>query len=504
MTQFRMDLLPRQGMVDAVTTAYRSIRRSEENGSLRIAVIGAGYVGLVSAACFAALGAKVTSIDIDASRIGALQQGKLPLFEPGLEPLVHRQVAEERLAFTSDLAAVGSASIVFIAVGTPPCPRTGKADLSYLIAAAEGIAAAARNPLLVVTKSTVPVGTSHRLASLFRERRPELRIDVASNPEFLREGSAIADFMQAGRIVYGYQAKPERDRLAQLYRPLSEAGVPLLITDATTAEMIKYASNAFLAAKISFINEMADLCETVGANVQDVARGMGMDARIGASFLQPGPGYGGSCFPKDVQALIAMARDHQVTLGLVEATAQANERRRTRMLQRIMDACDGSVMDKRVAVLGVTFKAGTDDVRDSPALMILPALAVAGATITAYDPKGMQQAKAFLPDVEWCPSAAAAIKGADALVILTDWDEFYHIRLDKARRSMRAATMVDLRNMFDPATANAAGFDYHSIGRPSLVHTQSLLAGYRRPDTADRGCSEQIFRQEDPSLSPVS
>ena len=437
---------------------------------MRIAMIGTGYVGLVSGACFAEFGLDVVCVDKDESKIGMLREGRIPIYEPGLEALVERHHAGGRLSFTTSLAeAVNEAEAVFIAVGTPTRRGDGHADLTYVFAAAQEIAAHLKQPTLVVTKSTVPVGTGRKLERLFRSQRPDLAIDVASNPEFLREGSAIEDFMHPDRVVCGAETDFARDVLSRAYRPLNLIQTPILFTSLETAELIKYATNSFLATKITFINELADLCEQVGADVQQVARGMGMDGRIGSKFLHAGPGYGGSCFPKDTLALLRTGEHHNAPLRIVETVVAVNEGRKRRMVRKIVEAAGGSVAGKTIAVLGVTFKPNTDDMRESPSLVILPALRGEGARVRAFDPEGMREARRMLPEVEWCQDAYDALTGADVMVVLTEWNEFRGLDLERARELMRSPCIVDLRNIFDPAEVARAGFAYNSVGRPQAV-----------------------------------
>jgi UDPglucose 6-dehydrogenase len=437
---------------------------------MRITMIGSGYVGLVSGACFSEFGHDVVCVDKDAAKIAALRNGEIPIYEPGLDDLVARNVAAGRLSFTSDLAAaVPGSEAVFIAVGTPSRRGDGHADLTYVFAAAREVADALDGYALVVTKSTVPVGTGAEVRRVIAARLSETgaraRFDVASNPEFLREGSAIDDFMRPNRVVVGADSEEARAVMRRLYRPLSLRETPMLFTSIETAELIKYAANAFLATKITFINEMADLCEKVGADVQDLARGIGLDQRIGAKFLHPGPGYGGSCFPKDTRALLATADQAGVPLGIVGAAAAANERRKQAMADRVIAACDGSVAGKIVAVLGLTFKPNTDDMRDSPSLDIVPALCRAGATVRAFDPEGMREAARLLDGVTFCSDEYDAMDGADAVVIVTEWNQFRALDLARARALLRRPVMVDLRNIYRPEELDGTGFAYHSIGR---------------------------------------
>jgi UDPglucose 6-dehydrogenase len=434
---------------------------------MRIAMIGGGYVGLVSSACFAEFGTDVVVVEADAQKLAALHEGRMPIYEPGLDKLVAENVAAGRLSFTGDLAAaVHEAETVFIAVGTPTRRGDGHADLSYVYAAAEQVARALTGYAVIVTKSTVPVGTSRHIAEIVRTTRPDLDFDVASNPEFLREGNAIGDFMRPDRVVIGADSDRARDVLRQLYRPLYLIEAPIVFTGIETAELTKYAANAFLAMKVTFINEMADLCEKVGADVHDVARGIGLDGRIGRKFLHPGPGYGGSCFPKDTLALMRTAQDYGAPSRLVEATVAVNDARKSAMAMRVIAACGGSVRGRTIAVLGLTFKPETDDMRDAPSLSIVARLAGDGATIRAFDPEGMQQAKPLLPsDVTYCRDALDAAQGADALVLITEWNEFRALSPAKLRNAMRGRVLVDLRNVYDPVAMRQAGFDYHCVGR---------------------------------------
>ncbi len=434
---------------------------------MRIAMIGTGYVGLVSGACFAEFGVDVTCVDKAADKIAMLEAGRIPIYEPGLDDLVARHRAGGRLRFTSALEpALEGADAIFIAVGTPTRRGDGHADLSYVFAAAEEIARGLDHPALVVTKSTVPVGTGRRLKRLFEELRPDLPIDVASNPEFLREGSAIEDFLRPDRVVCGVETANARDTLAALYRPLNLIETPILFTSIETAELIKYATNSFLATKITFINEIADLCERVGADVQQVARGIGLDGRIGRKFLHAGPGYGGSCFPKDTLALLRTGEMHGVHLRIVETVVQVNEARKRRMVKKILDAMGGEVAGRRIAVLGVTFKPNTDDMRESPSLVIVPALQAEGAEIRVYDPEGRREGERLLPGVAWCADSYEAATGADAVVLLTEWNEFRGLDLERVRSLVRQPILIDLRNVFDPERASRAGFAYTGIGRP--------------------------------------
>jgi UDPglucose 6-dehydrogenase len=438
---------------------------------MRIAMIGGGYVGLVSGACFAEFGTDVTVAETDAAKLAALHEGRMPIYEPGLDKLVAENVAAGRLAFTGDLAAAAhDAEAVFIAVGTPTRRGDGHADLSYVYAAAEQVARALSGYAVIVTKSTVPVGTSRRIAEIVRTTRPDLDFDVASNPEFLREGNAIGDFMRPDRVVIGTESDRARDVLRQIYRPLYLIEAPIVFTGIETAELTKYAANAFLAMKVTFINEMADLCEKVGADVHDVARGIGLDGRIGRKFLHAGPGYGGSCFPKDTLALMRTAQDYGAPARLVETTVAVNDARKSAMAMRVIAACGGSVRGKTIAVLGLTFKPETDDMRDAPSLSIVARLAGDGAQIRAFDPEGMQQAKPMLPNsVTYCRDAFDAAQGADALVVITEWNEFRALSPIRLREAMRGRVLVDLRNVYDPIAVRQAGFDYHCVGRAAIA-----------------------------------
>jgi UDPglucose 6-dehydrogenase len=434
---------------------------------MRIAMIGAGYVGLVSGACFAEFGVDVTVMDVDPDKIAGLHAGRMPIYEPGLDKLVAENVRDGRLTFTTDInAAVKGADAVFLAVGTPTRRGDGHADLSYVYAAAEQVARAADGPLVIVTKSTVPVGTGREVQAIVRRVRPEARISVASNPEFLREGSAIGDFMRPDRVVIGVDDEHATTVLKRLYRPLYLIETPVLAVSIESAELIKYAANAFLATKITFINEIADLCEKVGADVHDVARGMGLDGRIGRKFLHPGPGYGGSCFPKDTLALARTAQDAGAPVRLVETTIAVNEARKAQMAERILAALGSSPSGKRVGVLGVTFKPETDDMRDAPSLVILPALVAAGVQVTAFDPQSGHARQALPAAVTFAETALGAAQGADAVVVLTEWNEFRALAPARLKAAMAGDVVLDLRNVWDPVAMRAAGFTYSSIGRP--------------------------------------
>ncbi|MBV9520717.1 MAG: UDP-glucose/GDP-mannose dehydrogenase family protein [Hyphomicrobiales bacterium] len=435
---------------------------------MRVAMIGAGYVGLVSGACFADFGHVVTCVDKDASKVAALQRGEMPIFEPGLAELVADNVEARRLAFTKDLPkAVGEADAVFIAVGTPSRRGDGHADLTYVYEAAREIAHALDGYTVMVTKSTVPVGTGDEVERIVREVRPDADFALVSNPEFLREGAAIGDFKRPDRIVIGTEDQRARAVMTELYRPLFLNEPPMVVTSRRTAELIKYAGNAFLATKITFINEIADLCEKVGANVQEVARGIGLDNRIGSKFLHAGPGYGGSCFPKDTLALIKTARENDAAIRIVETVVSVNEERKRAMAHKVIGACGGQIRGKRIALLGLTFKPNTDDMRDAPSLAIVSTLQEAGALVRAYDPEGMEQARALLHKVEYSPDAYSCVDGADVLVIVTEWDAFRALDLDRVKGLLREPLIVDLRNIYRPEEMRRRGFRYVSVGRPS-------------------------------------
>ena len=436
---------------------------------MRIAMIGTGYVGLVSGACFSEFGVDVVCVDKDADKIARLNEGQLPIFEPGLEDIVESNENSGRLSFTTDLvAAVDGADAVFIAVGTPSRRGDGHADLSYVYAAATEIAQAMNGYTVVVTKSTVPVGTGDEVERIIREARPDAAFDVVSNPEFLREGSAINDFMRPDRVVIGTASERAREVMRQVYRPLYLIETPIIFTSRPTAELIKYAANTFLATKITFINEIADLCERMGADVHDVARGIGLDGRIGAKFLHAGPGYGGSCFPKDTLALVRTAEAADSPMRIVETVVAINDARKKRMAGKVIEACGGSLAGKTVAILGLTFKPNTDDMRDSPSLEIVPALQAAGAQVRAFDPVGIEEAKKLLDGIEWCENAYDAMTGADAVAIITEWNEFRAIDLARLKKLMNSPVMVDFRNIYDPEDMAAAGIDYTCVGRPSV------------------------------------
>ena len=433
---------------------------------MRIAMIGTGYVGLVSGACFADFGHHVTCVDKDADKIASLRSGGIPIFEPGLDALVASNVKAGRLKFTTDLTGpVAEADAVFIAVGTPSRRGDGHADLSYVYSAAREIAAAVSGFTVVVTKSTVPVGTGDEVERLIREINPSADVVVASNPEFLREGAAIRDFKFPDRIVVGTEDERGRKVLGDVYRPLSLNQAPLMFTARRTAELIKYAANAFLATKITFINEIADLAEKVGADVQEVSRGIGLDNRIGSKFLHAGPGFGGSCFPKDTRALVKIALDHDVPLRIVEAVLAVNDNRKRAMARKVANAAGGNLRGKTVAVLGLTFKPDTDDMREAPSIPLVTGLLDLGAKVRAHDPVGMEQARRELPDIEYCEDPYACVRGADAMVVVTEWVQYRTLDLERVKREMAQPVIVDLRNVYRPEEVTALGFIYESVGR---------------------------------------
>ncbi len=433
---------------------------------MQLTMIGTGYVGLVSGVCFSDFGHDVICVDKMPEKIAALEKGEIPIYEPGLDELLARNVAAERLSFTLDLAtAVAQADAVFIGVGTPTRRGDGHADLTYVYDAAREIARALSGYTVVVTKSTVPVGTNREIERIIREENPDAEFDVASNPEFLREGAAIEDFMRPDRVVVGVESERATEVMAKIYRPLALREAPIVYTDLESAEMIKYAANAFLATKITFINEIAALCEKVGADVKSVSKGMGMDARIGNKFLHAGPGYGGSCFPKDTKALARIGQEHAAPIEIVEAVIDINEATKRRMIDKIMELCDDTVNGKKIAVLGVTFKPNTDDMRDSPSLTIVPALVGAGANVHVVDPQGKKEGEELLPGVTWQDDPYHAIRNAEAVILLTEWNEFRALDLDRVVKVMKDPRMADLRNVYDPKDAAEAGLTYVSVGR---------------------------------------
>jgi UDPglucose 6-dehydrogenase len=435
---------------------------------MRIVMVGTGYVGLVSGTCFAEFGHHVVCVDLDASKVERLRKGIIPIYEPGLDALVASNMAQGRLSFTTELAPeVATADAVFLAVGTPTRRGDGHADLTYVYAAAEQVARAIQKYCVVVTKSTVPVGTGAEIEKRMRAIVAATEFDVASNPEFLREGAAIEDFMRPDRVVVGTTSERAREVMRQLYRPLSLRDAPLLFTSRESAEVIKYAANAFLSVKISFINEMADLCEKVDANVQDVAKGIGMDNRIGSKFLNPGPGYGGSCFPKDTLALVKTGEDHALPMRIVTAAVAVNDTRKADMAARVIAMLGGSAKGKVVAMLGLAFKPNTDDMRDAPSLTVIPALQAAGATVRAYDPASQHEAEKMLSDIVYCKDAYETVDGADILVLMTEWNQFRALDLEAVKGRMTKPLFLDLRNVYRPDDMASAGFTYRSIGRPS-------------------------------------
>jgi UDPglucose 6-dehydrogenase len=430
-------------------------------------MIGTGYVGLVSGACFADFGHEVICIDNNREKIETLNQGQIPIFEPGLDELVANNVKAGRLSFTTDSAeAVGEADVVFIAVGTPTRRGSGHADLQYVYAVAEELAGLIKGYTVIVTKSTVPVGTGDEVEAIIRKHAPKADFDIASNPEFLREGAAISDFKRPDRIVVGTESERAADVLKMLYRPLYLNETPIVVTRRRTAELIKYAANAFLAVKISFINEISDLCDAVGADVQEVARGIGLDKRIGGKFLHAGPGYGGSCFPKDTLALSKTAKDHGTPVTIVDTVVKSNKNRKKSMVDRIVRACGGSVKGKTIAILGLTFKPNTDDMREAPSLVVVPALQKLGAKIRAFDPEGMDEARSMLKGIEYCKGGYDAMTGAHAAVILTEWDQFRALDLEKVTSLLKDRVFVDLRNIYRKSEVASTKLNYHSIGRP--------------------------------------
>ncbi|HKK84762.1 MAG TPA: UDP-glucose/GDP-mannose dehydrogenase family protein [Roseovarius sp.] len=434
---------------------------------MKIAMIGTGYVGLVSGVCFSDFGHDVVCVDKDPSKIEKLNQGNVPIFEPGLEQLMAKNVDAGRLSFTVDLkAAIDEAEAVFIAVGTPTRRGDGHADLTYVMAAAEEIAKAADHYVVIITKSTVPVGTNRQVKQVVKKANPDLDFDVASNPEFLREGAAIEDFMKPDRVVVGVQTDRAAEVMAEIYRPLYLRDFPILTTDLETAEMIKYAANAFLATKITFINEIAALCERTGADVKRVSHGMGLDKRIGDKFLHAGPGYGGSCFPKDTRALARIGQDHGLPMQITEKVINVNEEMKRRMIDKLLDLCDGSFNGKIISILGVTFKPDTDDMREAPALTIVPALVGGGAKVRVCDPQGQHEGEALLPGVHWQDDPYKCVNNAHLLVILTQWNEFRALDLKKIAKKMATPRFADLRNIYSVKDAKRAGFEaYESIGR---------------------------------------
>lgn len=437
---------------------------------MKIAIIGSGYVGLVTGACLAELGHSVTCIDVDQEKVALLNSGACPIYEPGLDDLLKKNLAKERLCFTADLEGpIPAAEVIFIAVGTPSCRRgSGYADLGYVYEAAKSLAPHLNGYSVIVNKSTVPVGTTQQVARIIGEENPAARFDVAANPEFLREGAAVYDFLHPDRIVIGVESSQAEDLLQQVYQPLYLNKTPLLVTNPQTAELIKYASNAFLATKISFINEMANLCEAVDADIQDLAHGMGLDGRISSKFLHAGPGYGGSCFPKDTLALIRMAQENNVHCRITETVVEVNHAQKARMVAKIRKALGGSEAGRTIAVLGLTFKPETDDVREAPAMTILPALLDKGAKIRAHDPVGMEEARQQLPHITYCHDPYSACDGADAVCLMTEWNPYRALDLGRINALLKQPVFIDLRNVYSPAIMKGAGFRYFSVGRPDV------------------------------------
>jgi UDPglucose 6-dehydrogenase len=444
---------------------------------MRVAMIGTGYVGLVSGACFADFGHHVTCVDKDSGKVAALQRGEIPIYEPGLAELVGTNIRQGRLTFATELAdSVREADVVFVAVGTPSRRGDGHADLSYVFAAAAEIAMEIRDFTVVATKSTVPVGAGDEIERIIRKRRPDANFAVISNPEFLREGSAIRDFKHPDRIVVGTTDERARELMSELYRPLYLNAAPIVYTGRRTAELIKYSANAFLATKITFINEIAELCENVGADVQEVARGIGLDHRIGTKFLHAGPGFGGSCFPKDAQALIKSAQDHGAPLRILETVMAVNEVRKRAMARKVAAALGGSLREKTVALLGLTFKPNTDDMREAPSIALITALRDLGARIRAYDPAGMEQAKLVVDEIDYCDGPYSCAENADALVVVTEWEQFRALDFDRLKQVMARPVLIDLRNVYRPEELERFGFIYHSIGRSSVPQEITKLA----------------------------
>ncbi len=433
---------------------------------MKVGIIGSGYVGLISGVCFSEFGIEVVCVDKEKEKINQLQNGVCPIFEPGLEGLLKNNIAAGRLKFSTNLEfAIEGADAVFIAVGTPSRGGDGHADLSYVYNAAEEVSEVLDSYKVIVTKSTVPVGTGRQVKHLISKKRPKLDFDIASNPEFLRQGAAIEDFMRPDRVVIGTETKRAAEVLSELYRPLFLLETPIIQTNLETAELIKYAANTYLATKITFINEISDLCEKMGANVQDVAKGIGLDGRIGAKFLHAGPGFGGSCFPKDTLELVNTAKDAKAPIQIVEAVVKKNNQRKIQMVEKINKACGGTVKGKTIAVLGLTFKPNTDDMRESPSLVIVPGLQNEGAKVRAYDPQGMQKAASFFEDVEFCNNPYETMNEADVLVIITEWNAFRALDFDRVKQLLRQPIIVDLRNIYDLEEMKRTGITYHSIGR---------------------------------------
>jgi len=476
--------------------------------SKRITVVGAGYVGLVTGACFADWGHQVTCVDIDPRKIDTLNSGGVPIYEPGLAEVIARAVEAGNLTFSTRVEpSVRGCDAAFIAVGTPPSKTDGDADLSFVFSSAKQIAAAMNPNAIIVTKSTVPVGTGDIVERLVRQARPDARIAVASNPEFLREGTALVDFNKPDRVVIGAEDQHARDVLSAIYAPVAEMNRPIVMTRRRSAELIKYASNAFLATKITFINEMADLCEAVDADVADIALGMGLDSRIGPHFLHAGPGYGGSCFPKDTLALVRTAQEHGVCMQIVEQTVASNAARKRRMGRKVQHLLHGSVQNKRIAVLGLTFKAETDDMRDSPSIPLIEMLKRGGADIAAYDPQGIEQAKAILGDIAYYSDPYECARGADAVVFMTDWENLKHLDLARLASIMRAPVMVDLRRIYDPEAAASQGFAVETVGRTGIEpkpiprYEPRFLVADIAPETSNVEALD-VYRQTDDTPKP--
>ncbi len=449
---------------------------------MRVTMIGAGYVGLVTGACIADFGHEVTCVDTDESKIATLKSGEIPIYEPGLKEIVQSNVQQGRLSFTSALSeAMQGAAAIFIAVGTPSRRGDGHADLSYVYAAARAIAAELNGFTVIITKSTIPVGTGDEVERIIRELRPDADVAVVSNPEFLREGAAIHDFKHPDRIVIGTDDERARKVMSQIYRPLYLNQAPILYCGRRTAELIKYAANAFLATKISFINEVADLCEKVGADVQDVARGIGLDNRIGTKFLHAGPGFGGSCFPKDVRALIKTAQDQDVSMRILQAVEHVNDTRKRAMARKVSSAFVGVLRGKTVAVLGLTFKPNTDDMRDAPSIPLITALQDMGVKVRVFDPVGMEQAKQVLNDVTYCEGPYHCVEDADAAVIVTEWEQFRALDFERIKGLMACPVMVDLRNIYRPEDMKNQGFAYVCVGRPLDLNLGNMSSASRKP-----------------------
>ncbi len=435
---------------------------------MKLAVIGTGYVGLVSGACFSHFGFVVACVDQDAAKIAALESGIIPIYEPGLESVVGRSRLNGNLSFTTDLAAaVNGAEAVFIAVGTPTKAGEDEADLTYVFEAGRQVARLISSYTVVVIKSTVPVGTATKLRAIMLEANPAAQFDVASNPEFLREGSAVDDFLHPDRVVIGVNSPEAEKVMRNLYQPLSASAVPMVVTSSESAELIKYTANCYLAMRIGFVNQVADLCETVGADIREVALGAGLDKRIGLHYFAPGPGFGGSCFPKDTRAMIAMAREHKVPVSIIEDVVAANERRRVSVAQRVAAVLGSAVKESKIAILGIAFKADTDDIRDAPALEVIPALQAVGAKISVFDPAAMEHGRKVFTNVQWCEDMYSAAKNADAIVVLTEWNEFRGVDFVKLKNAVRGAVIFDFRNLYQPDDVVKAGFSYHSLGRAS-------------------------------------